>query len=228
MLPDFEYLARDRGPGLAHHMVGLLVTVPSTVLLTAVAGLVVGPVARRRGFAFAAMFDEPPSTFTSVRGALKLVVSATLGVISHLLLDGVTHDGGWLSRLIPAVARKWRVASIATTPLNVLQYGLTVILSIATLAMLSRWYRRHREPQSQSLASGRVLLAASTLLGGAVGALSCASVFRDGIRFFVHPVAHAVGYALFAVVAFGGAGTALASIPLAILDRRSAASTAKR
>ncbi|MGZ3478100.1 MAG: DUF4184 family protein [Polyangiales bacterium] len=222
IVPDLEYLGRDRGPGLAHRFGGLLVTVPATIAMAVFAMTVCGPVLGRRGWPrIASLFSEREWVLADVSGWLKMTMSAVIGVVSHLVLDGVTHNNGWLTRLAPGIGREVRIGATHTTTLRLLQYSLTGVLSLATLGLVFFAARRLPASPSEPLGKGRSVLALSAAAGAIAGALSCVPVFKHGIWYFVHPVLHAAGYSLFAVIVFALAGVALGTIPLAILDRRS-------
>jgi hypothetical protein len=127
-------------------------------------------------------------------GWLVTLVSAWIGVASHIVLDSFTHSQGWgaqqlgFDRVVPLPVRG--DASIA----GMLQYSGHVVLSLATLAMLlvigrrrllERWYgadvvasaRRRRPSGAQRMAFWAIVGATTAAVIAAAGSVGRSAVF---------------------------------------------------
>lgn len=163
MAPDFEFIVRMTDDWLFSHLVSAQVwfTVPVTLgLIWLITRLVlptllpyVGEIPGMRLHDLAAL--EAPSTPSQWAGA---ALSAWIGGMSHLFLDGFTHGNhsGWVVALWPVLRTPvWQLGG-AVPLYDALQVWFTVLLGAASLMMwrsiargrlLWKWRRRNVEPQ---------------------------------------------------------------------------------
>jgi hypothetical protein len=206
MLPDVEYLGRARAPSAAHRLTlsGVGATTACTVLATVYLGTVIAPVLAAL---WPRWFRQDAWRFR----ALPLVVSALIGVLSHLALDGLTHHGGWGSRLVPALTRQTTLFGATLPWARVLQYALS--LGLGVLAVL--FVRIRPVSDAASVRSWRHAFAiGATAAGVAVGLRACRPLFRNGIHYFAQPGIHVLGYVIFAGFCYGMIAVAVACLVL--------------
>ncbi len=80
----------------------------------------------------------------------RSLLSAVVGILTHLVLDSFTHSDGAAVQALPAVFAR-TVGSVGGRSIHVysaLQYGGSVVLAVVTLLVLARWgrMRRFRDP----------------------------------------------------------------------------------
>ncbi|MCR2764889.1 DUF4184 family protein [Microbacterium sp. zg.B48] len=85
----------------------------------------------------------------SMRGALLLIASLVLGVLSHIVWDLFTHEGRWGVRVLPGLDRLWGPLAGHTW----LQHGSSVVGLGIIAAWALLWLRRadRREPPRRVL-----------------------------------------------------------------------------
>ena len=94
---------------------------------------------------------------------LRMTVSAFIGVASHLVLDGLTHEGGWGPRLFPLLLRNVGVFGARLPIVRTLQYGASVVLSLVTLALL--WRLRPEPSGEEADPRGRSVIVGAACVG---------------------------------------------------------------
>lgn len=191
MAPDLEFIGTMRDDWLFSHTIGaqLWFTVPVSMFLVWLASAVVLPAVlpyvrdhpEWRLHDLAAL--EPPRGW---RGWCSVAVSAWIGGISHVVLDGVTHGNhsGWLVPFLPFLRTPVPHPGGAVPLHDALQLWLTILLGLATVVMwrsMTRhrllWRWRGREPVTlprQRTTAGRQLLwvcLAAAVQGGIAGSL---------------------------------------------------------
>jgi Domain of unknown function (DUF4184) len=126
------------------------------------------------------------------RGWLKVAASAVVGGLTHVALDGVTHDaagGGWAVAFLPWLAARVSTPMGALPLHDVLQIVLTVVLGAASLLAWRRilrkrllWKWRERTPPAHASTRGRspLRLACCVLGCGILGAGAMAASAADG------------------------------------------------
>ncbi len=145
LAPDLEFIVPVRKEMfLSHSLPGqVLFTLPVTLLLYLLSTELVLP--WLSPFLPAAWRDLDAIRKPKGLGWLKVALSAVVGGLTHIALDGVTHDaagGGWAVAFLP-----WLATPVAT-PFGVapLHDVLQIVLSVATgsIALLA-WQRILRE-----------------------------------------------------------------------------------
>ncbi|MER5768551.1 DUF4184 family protein [Streptomyces sp. NPDC001985] len=158
----------------SHSLIGALtVTLPVTLLLVAAHRLLRGPVTALLPPRPAVPAPAPPRGFAErLRHAAWLVVSALIGIATHLLWDSFTHvDGYAVARL--AVLREPGPGGLSTARL--LQHLSTAAGLVALGVHLWRRRARPRPPRSEAVTSrapavrwgAAVVLVLAALLGAA-------------------------------------------------------------
>lgn len=101
--------------------------------------------------------------------ALRILLAVNLGILSHVFLDSLTHQGTWLSRAIPAAARPCpfdatKLFLAPMTWLDVVQYVLTFAGLALLIFTIMRAFRRplaiprSHHPEALSPALRRTML----------------------------------------------------------------------
>ena len=151
MAPDFEYFARGKEVSrISHTLPGLAIwCIPVTLLTAALVHflckwpvLLVAPAPLARQAIAAARRPWPGPLSAACIGTL--VGSATLGSISHLIWDGVTHANGWFVRHLPGLTTVYVVPGLGALPLHRLLQHLSTVVGLATLGLVGarHWIRR--------------------------------------------------------------------------------------
>lgn len=233
MAPDLEFIGRMTDDWLYSHTLSaqLWFTIPVTLglvwLITRLLVPMLLPYLREvtwlRLHDIAAI--ESPH---GVRGWTGVAISAYVGGISHVLLDGITHGNhsGWLVPSLP-ILRTPVPHFGGPVPLHdALQWWLTVLFAIATLYMwrtiardrlLWRWRARDPQPSRQMPRAAGVQLAAlfalAALQGGIVGHAAHGRGSAKGIA---------------AAVAFGALDFTFGALVLAAMSLHASGSRATR
>lgn len=149
MAPDLEFIGTMRDDWIFSHTIGaqLWFTVPVSMLLVWLASVVVIPAIlpyvrdhpEWRLHDLAAL--GPPRGW---RGWSSVAVSAWIGGMSHILLDGVTHGNhsGWLVPFLPFLRMPVPHPGGVVPLHDALQLWLTLLLGLATLIMWRSIARR--------------------------------------------------------------------------------------
>lgn len=167
MAPDLEFIGRMHDDWLVSHTVGaqFWFTIPLTALLVWVTTVLLIPAllpyvpdhAWWRPHDLAAI--RPPRT---ARAWVRVAVSAWVGGISHVLLDGVTHGNhsGWLVPWIPILRRSVPHFGGRVPLHDALQFWCTVVFAVVTLLLWRRivrqralWQWRGAEPTDGGLSA---------------------------------------------------------------------------
>jgi hypothetical protein len=148
MMPDLAYAtmgsplyvqAHDLGPQLWFDLpVGMVVTL---LVRRVVAPVVAAHLPDRAPWHlrdYAALGRWPTGAGTGWRPWLVLAVSVLVGSLSHVALDSFTHSSGW----VVENAAPLRAVVLRITVFDWLQFGLSFVGSVASLAMLRRLGRR--------------------------------------------------------------------------------------
>jgi hypothetical protein len=207
--PDLEYLGGHRSPGVGHTVLGMIVTVPWTVILTLVTvGIAPTVIAR---------FPSLARLGVRERSLSITATSAVIGVSSHLVLDGATHSSGWATRLFPSLLRPMTIHHVTMSVVRFVHYGASIALSLVALVMLAFMLRRDRT-SAIATPNGRFALAASSAIGAWLGARWSKPVIEQGSLYSYEPGLHAIGYTAFAVACAAAAAMLLTAIWLSRSD----------
>lgn len=163
MAPDFEFIGRMTDDWLFSHTLSAQVwfTIPLTMALVWIVTQLLIPtllpyvreMPTLRLHDLAAL--EPPD---GARAWAGVAVSALLGGLSHLFLDGMTHGGhsGWMVPLFPVLRTMVPQIGGPVPLFDALQVWLSIILGFASFLMWRRiaskrllwhWKQRSVEPQ---------------------------------------------------------------------------------
>ena len=205
MAPDFFYVTNGWGYSawgtalwfdghLGRHlpMVVIMAMVVSWVVRRIV--LAVAPLVAPTG----GLLDINAYWFSSQRRPLKrwTVLSATVGVVSHLVLDACTHPDGFVVRNVGWMQTPWlSVGSRNVSLASMLQYGGSVVGGCLALVMMrhlaaSGYLRRDRGKRTVPSIRpvGRGVVWGSAVVGAIAGglyAMSRAGTHRFGDQVFV-------------------------------------------
>jgi membrane-bound metal-dependent hydrolase YbcI (DUF457 family) len=194
MAPDFEYFLRFApGGGFGHTLPGaFLLSLPlALMVLWIFHALLKRPVVRLfpDGLRLRIAAQSAPFRFGGARRFVLIVVSALIGIATHLLWDCFTHRDMWASRHFPWLREEERLPILGMTAhYAMLQLGSTV-LGILILCLWGwRWYRRSipmRQAQEKSLPAARRHLvvagiAVIALTGGAIRAMAAMRALGRG------------------------------------------------
>ncbi len=144
-----------------------------------------------------------------VVSVLLVVVGLELGILTHLLLDALTHEGGWLDTIAP-----WSGVQVGTFAVANIIHG---VVSVVTGAIVALWVRRWvvRTPSSPSPSKLSARERRATWIGlvallGVVGLVRWGSAIAAGR----HPLdLDLLGHSFFVAVAVsGGAALVLAVV----------------
>lgn len=228
MAPDLEFIARMTDDWVVSHTWHAQVwfTIPVTLLLVAVCTRLLVPnlLPYLRDVPGLRLCDlQAITTPSDARSWGGVAVSAFVGGMSHVTLDGVTHGNhsGWLVPMLPWLRTPVPQFGGPVPLYDALQCWLTVLLALATLVMwrriarerlLWRWASRAPEsPRTMPRQAGvrlASLSAAAAVQGGVVGLAHSAGG--------VHGLAAAVAFGAidFAFLALVAAATLLRWLPI--------------
>jgi hypothetical protein len=99
-----------------------------------------------------------------------LVLSLTLGVLSHIVWDGFTHANRFGTDLIPALGRPWfTVAGYTFHGFAVAQYGSSLVgLPLIALVLIRLYLQQPRDDDPGLAAAPPALRASGLALAGAI------------------------------------------------------------
>lgn len=207
--PDVEYLRNSIDSRFTHSLLGALLCVPLTALVI-YAGKKLG--------ALQAVGARLGWRVSSVGSLAGLVVSATLGCMSHVMLDRLSRGG--VAAALPATVFQRGALTISSGAAA--QLGSTVVLSAVTLLCLLRMREQHRmdiDPR------GRRVLGLATVVGILGGLLRARPALAHPSAFFESPQIFVWGFALFHVAAVVFVATLAAGFFLARRDAQSGRSS---
>ncbi|WP_304235962.1 DUF4184 family protein [Jiulongibacter sediminis] len=131
VMPDFEFFLQMREvENLGHHWAGVLIfDLPATLLFCFLFhGFLKKPllrhvpegVQRRLGYAYD--FDWSRSF---LKKPVMMIISATIGILSHLILDGFTHHDGFWLQWIPSLHNEVSISGKDIPVFYLLQLGFS-------------------------------------------------------------------------------------------------------
>jgi hypothetical protein len=168
MSPDFEFLLRLQPLARWSHSPAGVFTfcLPASLVVLAAWELVArAPTRHLLGFRDAARPAAPRRGWWA-----RAAVGVVLGAATHLAWDGVTHDGYWGVRLVPALRAPALFVGGGGVPwFNVLQHMSTVGGGLVVLGWLAREWRDAGAPAVLARSPWRWLVLV-TLAGVALGA----------------------------------------------------------
>lgn len=150
-----------------------------------------------------------------VRGpvvSLLLVIAALeLGILSHLLLDLFTHEGGWIETVAPWTSHEIGTFSIA----NIIHAIVSAVTAVIVVLWARRWAGRTPRSLRESRLTGRERLVTWLGLLGVLGAVGLV-MWGGGIARGRHPLdPNLMGASFFVAVAV----TLAVAVLLALLWR---------
>jgi hypothetical protein len=196
MAPDLEFIGRMSDDWLFSHTLSaqLWFTIPVTVTLVWIITALLVPTllpyvreVRALRLHDIAALDAP----TDARGWAGVAVSAWIGGVSHVLLDGITHGNhsGWLVPLVP-ILRTPVPHFGGSVPLHdALQFWFSITFALATMVMwrriardrlLWRWRSRVAVPALVMPRMQGMALAAASLVAAMQGAYAGRALSEGG------------------------------------------------
>jgi hypothetical protein len=205
MAPDLEYFFHGDPTSLHGHTLAgqLYFCLPLTLALVwVVRSVVAEPLALHLPDApplhmrdYRVVHHTPGRARASAIDLLRVVTSALIGSLSHLFLDGFTHDEGWAVQLLPALRPSlFELFGKPVPGYRLLQGGGSLLLALLTLWMLGqigrrrlllRWASPVPPSRLRPTAASRRVLLLSTVLFTAGGTLFRVGV-ADSVRAFSH------------------------------------------
>jgi len=186
MAPDFEYFLRFApGGGFGHTIPGaFLLSLPlALIVLWIFHALLKRPLVRLfpDGIRLRIAAQSAPFRFAGARRFVLIVVSALIGIATHLLWDMFTHRDMWAAPHSPWLREEVRLPILGMTAhFAMLQLGSTVVGILILCLWVGRWYGRSmpmRQAQERSLPAARRYLVVAgialiALTGGAIRAMA--------------------------------------------------------
>jgi hypothetical protein len=223
MAPDLQYLRLasrlDSKVGIGHSLVGQLAfCLPITLTVVLVIGRFrLGEVLMARLGPRVAWLALAATDVARPGGLRRAALSALVGSMSHVALDGLTHSP---ARYFPT-KRALSFAGLHFAPLTLVQLGMSAACAVVSLWCLRRMATRGRGenpcPERRGGASLIALLAAVGATAGVADAwpaILSPDTYFDAGRLYVWGLV-----AFFAAIGAGG-GVLIAGVILAVVDRR--------
>lgn len=216
MTPDIPYfLPVNADRNLTHSLVGA-VTVDLLVGLVAFALWVLLLRAPVLDYSPAWLRERmAPTARWRVRGVvvstLLVVAAIELGILTHLLLDLFTHEGGWLETVAPVTSTRIGPFSIA----NVIHAAVSIVTAALLAWWVLRWARRTPRTERPSRLRPVERPAAWGIVAAVLVAVGIVC-WWGGVRVGFHPLdPDNLGASFFVAVAVAGA----AALALTLLWR---------
>lgn len=215
-VPDFEYLRDTRQPpsGLGHSLIGQFIfCLPITLLLVVWLSFLLRPLVARLPHNTSLHLEDLRLLCLVPKTAadwLKVVCSALVGSVSHVLLDGFTHRTGWIAKQTYAALSFTLFGIDVPVPLA-LQYVCTFGGSIGAVWLVIRWLKTRIVLQWITTSStnivdapvptktrlGLLLVALCSIAGGVFGAITSRPWLAHPELYFAHSKFYVIGFVLF-------------------------------
>ena len=133
IVPDLEFYFKLRlSENIGHTLTGIfLFDLPIAVLVAFIFHAIIkaplyeaSPMWIKSRMTAYLNFDWIKSTRKNM---VALLLSVCIGIVTHLLLDGITHHDGWAITLFPLLENTLKIGSAVTPFYDILQYGLSVL-----------------------------------------------------------------------------------------------------